>query len=268
MKNIIVGLTGQTGAGKTTVSGFLLDNGIPVVDADQVAREVVGKGSSCIADIALEFGCDYLNIDGTLNRRKLAETVFTDKAKLRRLNNLMFPYILDSIRQRLGEFRERGEGILVLDAPTLFESGIDRDCDRVVSVIAPVELRKGRIMHRDQLSEEEALHRITAQHQEEFYISRSWSVLTNDSDREDLRMQTGILISRLRELLEHDGEESLPAGESSCEKPSPGDLPAQALPCPEEPSPNALPENGGPGDTIPGDTNPGDPAPVESLTEH
>ena len=81
MKNLVVGLTGQTGAGKTTVSDYLKENGVTIIDADHIAREVVESGSACIADIALEFGCEYINMDGTLNRKKMAKTVFTDKAK-------------------------------------------------------------------------------------------------------------------------------------------------------------------------------------------
>ena len=84
MKNLVVGLTGQTGAGKTTVSDYLKENGVTIIDADHIAREVVESGSACIADIALEFGCEYINMDGTLNRKKMAKTVFTDKAKLKK----------------------------------------------------------------------------------------------------------------------------------------------------------------------------------------
>ena len=83
---MIVGLTGQTGAGKSTVSDYLRENGVVVIDADKIAREVVETGSACIADIALEFGCEYINMDGTLNRKKMARTVFNDKEKLKKLN--------------------------------------------------------------------------------------------------------------------------------------------------------------------------------------
>lgn len=93
MKNIVLGLTGQTGAGKSTLCQYLQQKGCTVIDADQVARNVVEKGSACIADIVLEFGVEYLTMDGNLNRRKLAESVFTDKTKLKKLNDIMFPSI-------------------------------------------------------------------------------------------------------------------------------------------------------------------------------
>lgn len=147
MNNMVIGLTGQTGAGKTTVSDYLRENGVTVIDADQVARRVVEQGSACIADIALEFGCEYINMDGTLNRRKMARTVFGDKAKLKKLNSLMFPYIIEEIRGELARLKEEQGGLIVLDAPTLFESGADKECDY------------GRLGHRCGARAREADHR-------------------------------------------------------------------------------------------------------------
>lgn len=207
MKNMVVGLTGQTGAGKTTVSEYLRVNGITVIDADKIARDVVGKGSSCIADIVLEFGCEYLNYDGTLNRKKMGEAVFTDKAKLKRLNHVMLPYIMGSINDRVEDLRKKGEGIIVLDAPTLFESGADKNCDKVVSVMAPKEVRIRRIIQRDGLTQEQALHRVSSQHEDEYYRTRSWLVLQNDGDTSKLREETAKMLSTLNSILQSDSEE-------------------------------------------------------------
>ena len=132
MKNIVLGLTGQTGAGKSTLCQYLQQKGCAVIDADQVARNVVEKGSACIADIVLEFGVEYLTVDGNLNRRKLGESVFTDKAKLKKLNDIMFPYIINNIKDKIAEAKEAADGIILLDAPTLFESGCDKFCDKVI----------------------------------------------------------------------------------------------------------------------------------------
>ena len=201
MKNMILGLTGQTGAGKSTVSDYLRGNGIQVIDADKIAREVVQTGSCCIADIALEFGCEYINIDGTLNRKKMARTVFNDKVKLKKLNDLMFPYIIEELENEVARLRREGEGIIVLDAPTLFESGADRDCDYVVSVTAEESIRKERIMSRDSMTEEEAMERINAQHDEEYYKSRSWQVIENNGTVAELKTKTSILLAQLEEIL-------------------------------------------------------------------
>lgn len=202
MKNMVVGLTGQTGAGKSTVSDYLRENGMAVIDADKVAKEVVETGSACIADIALEFGCEYINADGTLNRKKMAKTVFTDKAKLKKLNALMFPYIIRRLCEEIERSRREGEGIIVLDAPTLFESGADRECDYVVSVIADEQSRKERIIRRDGLTQQEAQERISAQHDEEYYKSRSDEILENNEGVDSLKNRTSALISRLESRME------------------------------------------------------------------
>ncbi len=207
MKNIVLGLTGQTGAGKSTLCQYLQQKGCSIIDADQVARSVVEKGSACIADVILEFGVEYLTIDGNLNRRKLAECVFTDKAKLKKLNDIMFPYIVAKIKDIIEQSKEESEGIIVLDAPTLFESGCDKFCDKVISVVADEASRCPRIMERDGLSEEEALHRIHAQHNEEFYKERSWMVLKNNSDVAALQVQADDMLSQLNELLAEEAVE-------------------------------------------------------------
>lgn len=204
MKNIVLGLTGQTGAGKSTLCRYLQQKGCTVIDADQVARNVVEKGSACIADIVLEFGVEYLTMDGNLNRRKLGESVFTDKAKLKKLNDIMFPYIINNIKEKIAEAKDASEGIIILDAPTLFESGSDKFCDKVISVIASQDVRCHRIIERDGLIEEEAMHRITAQHSDSFYTERSWVVLQNNSDVDDLKQQADHMLSELEQLMEDD----------------------------------------------------------------
>ena len=90
----IIGLTGQTGAGKSTVSKTLSSRGIPVIDCDLVAREVVDNEKELLADLAIEYGIGILNQDGTLNRRKLGSIVFADREKLDKLNEIIFPYQL------------------------------------------------------------------------------------------------------------------------------------------------------------------------------
>ncbi len=207
MNNIVLGLTGQTGAGKSTLCRYLNQKGCSIIDADQVARSVVEKGSACIADVILEFGIEYLNMDGSLNRRKLGETVFTNKAKLKKLNDIMFPYIVNSIRDKIQQAKEEQEGVIILDAPTLFESGCDKFCDKVLSVVAGSELRCQRIMERDGLSEEEAQHRISAQHNEDFYTEKSWFVIQNNGTSADLEEQADKMLAELYAEMKADAEE-------------------------------------------------------------
>ena len=195
----IVGLTGQTGAGKSTVSRTLASHGIEVIDCDLVSRDVVAQERRLLADLALEFGITILNEDGTLNRRRLGSIVFSDKEKLERLNAIIFPYIRAEIAYRVTQRQKRGCRLVVLDAPTLFESGIDADCDAIVSVIAPENLRLNRIMVRDHISDTEARNRIASQHDENFFVEHSACVIRNDKDEDTLRFAAVRLAESLRE---------------------------------------------------------------------
>lgn len=204
MKNIyVVGLTGQTGAGKSTVSKIIRAQGLSVIDCDEVSREVVDREKRCLADMALEFSITILNMDGTLNRKKLASIVFSDKEKLSKLNELIFPYIKEYVRDKIAELEKAGERVAVLDAPTLFESGMESECDIVVSVIAPEVQRQNRIVIRDHLTDTEARNRISSQHDDEFYTSRSQLVITNDKDEHDLHLKALELVGALQKAAEN-----------------------------------------------------------------
>ena len=197
----IIGLTGQTGAGKSSVSRIIRSQGIEVIDCDQVSRDVVAGQKPLLLDLALEFSIAILNADGTLNRKKLGGIVFNNKEKLSRLNEIIFPYILYEIDERIKDMAKKGMPLVVLDAPTLFESGANRICDYIISVIAPKALRLNRIMIRDHLSDDEARRRMAAQPDDEFYTSRSQYVIINDADPHDLHVKTLELLETLRRLI-------------------------------------------------------------------
>lgn len=186
--SMIIGLTGQTGAGKSTVCELLLGRGYKIIDADLVAREVVENGGQCLLDLAIEFTIEILNEDGSLNRKKLAEIAFPDKEKRMRLNQITHPYILAEIKSQADKLVENGAKFVFLDAPTLFESGGDVMCDKIVSVIAPKKIRLERIIRRDNLTETEVKIRMGAQHSDSFYSSRSDFTIRNESDISALRV--------------------------------------------------------------------------------
>ena len=196
---MVLGLTGQTGAGKSTVCRLLQnEQDICVVDADKIAREVVTSGTDCLAEIVLHFSITVLNEDGTLNRKKLGQIVFNDRSKLKELNKITFPYISAGMRQQIKNGLSSGHGIVILDAPVLFESRSDQLCDKVLAVIANAETRKQRIMQRDGLTPEEAEARMNSQHDDEFYTSRADYVIRNDGDATTLRLQVVELLEKLR----------------------------------------------------------------------
>lgn len=196
-ETVVIGLTGQSGAGKSTVGELLRRRGLEWVDADEIARQVADFQKGCLADMALEFTIDILHADGTLNRKRLAEIVFGDKAKLKRLNEIIFPYIISAIEDRIEQLRLSGAKFIVLDAPTLFESGANKFCDVIVSVLADETTRCQRIIARDQLTNAEAMARINSQHSDNYYSRRSDYVIRNDGAFDELRLNTADVLGKI-----------------------------------------------------------------------
>ncbi|MDE5768595.1 MAG: dephospho-CoA kinase, partial [Oscillospiraceae bacterium] len=149
---LVIGLTGQTGAGKSTVSKIFAEQNFKIINADQVARQVVEPGTSCLQKLTIQFGSGILNPDRSLNRKALSGIVFTDPEKLKLLNQITHPFIIQAIRELIQDFADAGEKFILLDAPTLFESKADQFCDQIIAVIASQEIRCARIMQRDHLT--------------------------------------------------------------------------------------------------------------------
>ena len=184
-----IGLTGQTGAGKTTVSQQFADAGFAVINADTVAREVVAVGAPCLEALRRVFGADILLPDGQMNRPAVAALIFGDAAQKARYEAIIYPYITRAIRQKVQYFADSGHHAVILDAPTLFESGIDRFCNIVISVIASRDVRKARILQRDTLTEFQAEQRMNAQHSEDFFRAHSEAVIENNGSQAALTQQ-------------------------------------------------------------------------------
>lgn len=178
----IVGLTGSTGSGKSTVSNMLIKKGCAVVDADALSREITKKNSPCLKVLSAEFGSDILNADGTLNRQILAEKAFASQDKVELLNSLTHPFIYMLAIKRIKEYADKGYKIIIFDAPVLFESNGDVLCDITVSVISSTENRISRIMSRDNITKPQAMQRINVQNQDEYYISKSDIIIENNGD--------------------------------------------------------------------------------------
>ena len=191
---MIIGLTGQTGAGKSTVCSFLSKKNFCIIDCDKVSREVTDKGSPIILKLADAFGSDIVLEDGSLNRKLLAERAFCEKSKTELLNSITHPEIINAIKNRISECK--GENI-VLDAPTLFESGADKLCDKVIAVLADVTSRKNRIIQRDLLSCYQAEVRLSAQKDNSFFESRADAVLYNNGTIYELEEKT---LNALKEM--------------------------------------------------------------------
>ena len=178
----VIGLTGQTGAGKSIISEGLKDYGFYPIDCDRLARAAVEKGSDTLDALVGTFGAEILSDDGSLNRKKLGSIVFSDADRLKKLNAITHPAILKLLEDQIAYAAGLGYAGVLVDAPTLFESGADKLCDTVIAVVAKESERLVRIMQRDGLTEEAALQRIKAQHPIAFYTERSDAVIENDKE--------------------------------------------------------------------------------------
>ncbi len=187
MKNIdtiVIGLTGQSGSGKTTVCHTFEDEGFDIINADLIAREVTQKGTDCSKAIYDKF--PYFFTDGILDRAKTAKYVFNDKELLEEYSSVIYPFIIERIDSKIKQFKENGSKFILLDAPTLFEAGADKLCDMIVCVITDEALRAKRIALRDNIDYDMIKSRFSSQHNDSFYINRSDFVITNNSTYADL----------------------------------------------------------------------------------
>lgn len=175
----IIGLTGLTGAGKSTVAQKLMAYGCYHIDADKVAREVINNNVNVKNKLKKRFGNDVINADGTTNRPLLASRAFADEESTNALNEITHPAVIEEIKSIIKDMEEVGYRGIIIDAIALFESGLDSLCDFNVTVIAPKEIRLERIMKRDNITKEKALERINAQKDESFFTSRADFVLWN-----------------------------------------------------------------------------------------
>jgi dephospho-CoA kinase len=161
---LVLGITGGIGAGKGLVTEFCREHGAAVIDADEVARDVVRPGSPVLAQVVAAFGPGVLGSDGRLDRRKLASAVFGDAEAVRRLNEITHPAILAEIDGHLARLRTQGHTrVACVVAPLLLESGYRSAVDRVLLVTAEEEERVRRVMLRDGLRREEVKARIACQ---------------------------------------------------------------------------------------------------------
>ncbi len=196
---MVVGLTGQTGAGKTTVCEFFKNKGFAVIDADKIAREVTAKGSPCLAEIGECFKEKVITDEGEYDRAKMAQIVFSDKNKLEMLNSICYPYITAEILERIRQCGEQNQRLILLDAPTLFESRADDFCELIISVIAKEHNRLKRIMERDNLTAEAAMNRINSQHDEHFFKKNSDFIIKNNKSEKVLKDVTEEVADRVKE---------------------------------------------------------------------
>lgn len=193
----IIGITGPSGAGKSLVCEHFNSLGIPTVNADEVYHGLLVPPSPCLDALTSAFGKDILTERGELSRERLSKIVFNDKSKLELLNRTVLGFVLDKIREMIKEYEAEGEMTVIVDAPTLIESGFHKECNSVVSVLCPPQRRIERIMARDGIDRCAAEARTRVQKSDGFYIEHSDEVIINDEGEGELIAKADALAKKL-----------------------------------------------------------------------
>ena len=197
----IIGLCGRSGSGKGYVCERFASRGVTCIDTDALYRRLTSAARSprpLVRELAGAFGGCVVAPDNSLDRRALADIVFSDAAALALLNSISHKHILRSVRRRLASLAKRGDALAVVDAPVLFESGFDAECDLTVCVTAPEATRVRRIMRRDGIDEAAARRRLAAQKDDGELIALCGEVIENDGEDEKLERQIdGVIAAAL-----------------------------------------------------------------------
>ena len=232
----VVAITGGIGSGKSTVTALYRSRGVPAVDADEISRTLTAPGGEALAALRAAFGNDVFTPEGTLDRAALGRLVFGGNAgAMQTLNGIMHPRIIRDTQAQLKVLRDAGTEVAILDAPLLFETGMDFLADAVICVTAPEAVRVRRICGRDRLTPEEALRRIRSQNSMQTTERLSDYVLSTDAPVTDTRRRALALWDRVladgprrSAYGEKQGSATTPLETLRIEEPATADLPAAA----------------------------------------
>lgn len=193
----IIGLTGQSGSGKSTVARCFEKHDCKVVNADLLVRKIYDSNSPCLRTISSVFGADVINSDGIPDRKILAQRAFSSAENTEMLSRIVHPFVMAEFLCEVKKVVSEGVNTVIYDAPQLFESNAQVICDAVISVVADREIRINRICKRDNITEEQAELRINAQLSEEFFRKNSDYIIENNDSVEKLEKQAENLIKNV-----------------------------------------------------------------------
>ena len=199
----IIGITGGTGAGKTTAALALQKLGAYILDCDEIYHELLQANTELSAKIKERF--IGVSANGVIDLKKLGKIVFNDPAALHELSMISHPFIIDEIDRKIALFKAQGGSIAVIDAIALIESGQSHKCDITIGVTAPEDIRITRIMERDKLTHEQAHMRVNAQQPDKFYADNCDYILEGTYDRQEEfeRIHRDFFIELLAGLASH-----------------------------------------------------------------
>lgn len=199
---MIIGITGSSGAGKSTVCEILeKEYHLKVLNADKMTKQLAQKGNQYLEDIVTLFGQEILQENGELDRPKLANIIYYNESKRKQLNECTFKHIHVALQKEIQEILSKNENaVIAIDAPLLFEAKLEDICNFVIAVIAKdKELQIDRIVQRDYITREQAEKRLQAQMPDEFYTSRSQYTIVNDGEIEEIEHQVKEILEKILE---------------------------------------------------------------------
>ena len=197
---IVIGITGRSGSGKGYVCEIFSRKGIPSIDTDAVTRIVYEPGQACYQELVREFGGEILKSDGEIDRAALFKKAFSDKESYSALNSIAHRHVLDYCRKWLKEKSDAGFDAAIVDAPLLFESGFDRECDVTVAVVSDDKTRRKRLLKRDSVTESDIEKRLSKQRVDSFYLEKCTYIVYNMEGQNDLDEQVDKIINCIKNI--------------------------------------------------------------------
>ena len=195
---LTVNLTGGIGSGKSTVSAILKNNKFKIIDADNIAKEVLEKNPQILDTVRVEFGAGFFDWRGEFRRKEFGNHIFRFPKQRVKYEQIIMPYIKKYIEEELEDYRKKKEKIVILDAPTLIENKMHEEMDYVILVCADNSVQIRRVMERDKLSKVEAVSRINSQMSMEEKKEYANILIDNNGDLENTKKQVDDLMKFLK----------------------------------------------------------------------
>ncbi|CEO26113.1 dephospho-CoA kinase [Paraclostridium sordellii] len=195
---LVIGLTGNIGCGKSSLSKILKDNSLDIIDADIISREIMSN-NKLLEEVFQVFGGDVKDKDGTLNRKKLASIVFSDDKKLIALNDITHPAIKNEIKRRIKDIENKGRNIVIVDAALLIEGKFLDLIDKLIVITCDEKEQLNRVMDRDNSNMDEALNRISSQMSQDEKVKFGDYIIDNSGSLEELNYKANKLITYIKE---------------------------------------------------------------------